>query len=85
MLIVNKSKKKVPPDGVLVVAIENDISIEDAERDAIFVNESGQDEDLEAACSIQETVTAQGNSHLTFGYFEKAIVNFHQHLSRNLN
>jgi phenylpropionate dioxygenase-like ring-hydroxylating dioxygenase large terminal subunit len=67
------------------LANENNISIEDAKRDAIFVNESGQDEDLEAACSIQETVTAQGNSHLTFGYFEKAIVNFHQHLSRNLN
>ncbi len=67
------------------LATENSISIEDAKRDAIFVNESGQDEDLEAACSIQETVTAQGNSHLTFGYFEKAIVNFHQHLSRNLN
>jgi phenylpropionate dioxygenase-like ring-hydroxylating dioxygenase large terminal subunit len=67
------------------LANENNISIEDAARDAVFVNESGQDEDLEAACSIQETVTAQGNSHLTFGYFEKAIVNFHQHLSRNLN
>jgi phenylpropionate dioxygenase-like ring-hydroxylating dioxygenase large terminal subunit len=67
------------------LANENNISVEDAKRDAIFVNESGQDEDLKAACSIQETVTAQGNSHLTFGYFEKAIVNFHQHLSRNLN
>jgi len=67
------------------LANENNISIEDAARDAVFVNESGQDEDLEAACSIQETVTAQANSHLTFGYFEKAIVNFHQHLSRNLN
>ena len=66
------------------LATENSISIEDAERDAIFVNESGQDEDLAAACSIQETVTAQGNSHLTFGLFEKAIVNFHSNLAASL-
>ncbi len=66
------------------LATENSISIEDAKRDAIFVNESGQDEDLAAACSIQETVTAQGNSHLTFGLFEKAIVNFHSNLTASL-
>ena len=45
----------------------------------------GQDEDREAACLIQQTVTAQANSHLTFGYFEKAIVNFHQHLTETLD
>ena len=65
--------------------IENPISLEDVERDAEFVNQSGQDEDREAACLIQQTVTAQANSHLTFGYFEKAIVNFHQHLTENLD
>lgn len=58
--------------------------IEEAKRDAQFVKESGQDEDREAARLIQETVTASANSHLTFGYFEKAIVNFHQHLLRSL-
>ena len=61
------------------------VTLEDAERDAQFVTESGQDEDRAAACSIQETVTAQANSHLTFGYFEKAIVNFHRHLSNSLD
>ena len=66
-------------------AVENPIPLEDAERDAQFVNESGQDEDREAACLIQKTVTAQANSHLTFGYFEKAIVNFHQHLTESLD
>ena len=66
------------------LATENSISIEDAKRDAIFVNESGHDEDLAAACSIQETVTAQGNTHLTFGLFEKAIVNFHSNLAASL-
>ena len=66
-------------------SIENPISLEDVERDAQFVNQSGQDEDREAACLIQQTVTAQANSHLTFGYFEKAIVNFHQHLTETLD
>ena len=65
--------------------VENPIPLEDAKRDAEFVNQSGQEEDREAACLIQQTVTAQANSHLTFGYFEKAIVNFHQHLSKSLD
>jgi phenylpropionate dioxygenase-like ring-hydroxylating dioxygenase large terminal subunit len=64
---------------------ENPISLEDVKKDAQFVNESGQDEDREAACLIQQTVTAQANTHLTFGYFEKAIVNFHQHLTESLD
>lgn len=65
-------------------ANESNISIEAAKKDAKFVSQSGQDEDIAAACSIQETVTAKANSHLTFGYFEKAIVNFHKHLTNNL-
>ena len=60
-------------------------NLEDARRDALFVNESGQDEDREAARAIQETVTAPANTHLTFGYFEKAIFNFHSHLSKHLD
>ena len=60
------------------------ISTEDAQKDLKFVNEQGQSEDREAARAIFETVTAKGNSHLTFGYFEKAIVNFHQHLNKML-
>ena len=64
---------------------ENPISLEDVKKDAQFVNELGQDEDREAACLIQQTVTTQANSHLTFGYFEKAIVNFHQHLAKSLD
>ena len=67
------------------LAEENAISIDEAKRDALFVNESGQDEDREAACFIQQTVTTKANTHLTFGYFEKAIVNFHQHLSKSLD
>ena len=59
-------------------------SLEDAQRDALLVNETEQDEDREAACAIQETVKTRAGDHLTFGYFEKAIVNFHQHLSEYL-
>jgi phenylpropionate dioxygenase-like ring-hydroxylating dioxygenase large terminal subunit len=62
-----------------------DISLEEAKKDAKFVNESGQNEDREAARAIQETVTTSANSHLTFGFFEKAIVNFHQHLTSKLD
>ena len=61
------------------------ITLEEAVRDARFVNDSGQDEDREAACAIQETVTTSANTHLTFGHYEKAIVNFHQHLAKNLD
>ncbi|MCH1553704.1 MAG: aromatic ring-hydroxylating dioxygenase subunit alpha [Luminiphilus sp.] len=57
------------------------ISDEDAMRDVEFVNQSGQEEDRAAARAIQETVTTAANSHLNFGYFEKAIVHFHQNLS----
>ena len=62
-----------------------DISHAQAQRDAEFVQSSGQDEDREAARAIQQTVTTAANTHLTFGYFEKAIVNFHQHLSKQLD
>jgi len=63
---------------------ESSISLEEAERDADFVNDFGQEEDREAARAIQETMTTRANTHVTFGYFEKAIVNFHQHLALHL-
>ena len=49
------------------------------------MGDSGQVEDREAARAIQESVASNANSHFTFGYFEKAIVNFHQHLSKYLD
>ena len=59
--------------------------LEDAKRDAAFVNDSGQEEDRAAAAAIQQTLASGANSHLTFGHFEKAIVHFHQQLERALN
>jgi phenylpropionate dioxygenase-like ring-hydroxylating dioxygenase large terminal subunit len=61
-----------------------EVSHEEAMRDVEFVNQSGQEEDRAAARDIQETVSTSANSHLTFGYFEKAIVSFHQQLHREL-
>lgn len=60
------------------------ISVEEAMRDALFVKESGLDEDREAACTIQSALTSNASQQLTFGYFEKAIVHFHQNLAEHL-
>ena len=71
--LINKSNKK------------GKLSKEDAMKDAKFVGDTGQDEDREAARAIQETLSTKANDHLTFGYFEKAIVNFHSHLAKHLD
>ena len=71
--LINKSNKK------------GKLSKDDAMRDAKFVGDTGQDEDREAARAIQETLSTKANDHLTFGYFEKAIVNFHTHLAKHLD
>jgi len=60
------------------------ISVEDAERDARFVSDFGLEEDRAAACAIQASATTRANTHFTFGHFEQAIVNFHQHLHAHL-
>ena len=60
------------------------MELEDAKRDAAFVNDSGQEEDRAAATTIQQTLASGANSHLTFGRFEKAIVHFHRHLGEYL-
>jgi phenylpropionate dioxygenase-like ring-hydroxylating dioxygenase large terminal subunit len=59
--------------------------VEAAKRDAVFVKSAGFDEDREAACSIQDTLGSNANQHLTFGHFEKAIVNFHKSLTDHLS
>ena len=64
---------------------DSPITLEEAQRDAKFVSDFGQDEDREAARAIQASVTTRANSHFTFGYFEQALVNFHQHLALHLD
>ena len=75
MLIFRITNAK--PDGAST-------EVDEAKRDASFVKDAGFDEDREAACAIQGTVNTKANDHLTFGYFEKAIVHFHQTLSKHL-
>lgn len=58
--------------------------IEEAKQDASFVQDAGLNEDREAARAIQESLPSNANEHLTFGHFEKAIVNFHQGLQHHL-
>ena len=59
--------------------------LEKAKRDAAFVKDNGVVEDRAAACSIQAGMAGAGNTHFTFGRFEKAAVHFHQHLATHLD
>jgi hypothetical protein len=64
---------------------ETAADIEKSKRDAAFVRDNGVVEDREAACSIQRGLAGGGNTHFTFGRFEKAAVHFHQHLRAHLD
>ena len=55
--------------------------LERSKKDAAFVKDTGVEEDREAACSIQRGLMGGGNTHFTFGRFEKAIVHFHRQLN----
>lgn len=60
------------------------LTVEQARRDAGFVNDTGLLEDRQAATSIQESLAGKGNSHFTFGHFEQAAVHFHEVLDRHV-
>ncbi|TNE33946.1 MAG: aromatic ring-hydroxylating dioxygenase subunit alpha [Alphaproteobacteria bacterium] len=60
------------------------VDLEVAKRDAVFVKSSGIEEDRDAARTIQAGLNSKANSHFTFGYFEKAIVHFHETLDAHL-
>ncbi|MCB1602898.1 MAG: hypothetical protein KDI66_22975, partial [Xanthomonadales bacterium] len=55
-----------------------------ARRDAGFVKDTGLLEDREAALSSQRALAGNGNTHYTFGLYEKAVVHFHQMLDDQL-
>ena len=59
--------------------------LEKSKRDAAFVRDNGVVEDRAAACSIQQGMAGEGNSHFTFGRFEQAAVHFHRTLRDRLN
>ena len=59
--------------------------LEKSKKDACFVKDTGVEEDRDAACSIQKGLSGDGNTHFTFGKFEKAIVHFHRQLTEHIN
>ena len=64
---------------------DNDsVDLEKSKRDAAFVRDTGVIEDRTAACAIQDNLAGEGNTHFTFGRFEKAAVHFHQNLTAHL-
>jgi choline monooxygenase len=62
----------------------NEEELERAKRDASFVKDTGVLEDRWAARSIQNGLAGKGNTHFTFGRFEKAVVHFHQNWHAHL-
>jgi phenylpropionate dioxygenase-like ring-hydroxylating dioxygenase large terminal subunit len=58
--------------------------LEKSKKDASFVKDTGVEEDRDAACSIQKGLSGDGNTHFTFGKFEKAIVHFHRQLTEHI-
>ena len=59
--------------------------LERSKKDFAFVKDIGVEEDREAACSIQRGLRGDGNTHFTFGRFEKEIAHFHRQLSVPIN
>lgn len=60
------------------------LDLEEARRDANFVQDAGLTEDRAAARAIQEGLAARANSHFTFGHYEQAIGHFHRHLTAHV-
>ena len=58
--------------------------LEKSKRDAAFVKDNGVVEDRAAACSIQAGMAGEGNTHFTFGRFEKSAVHHQQQLHAHL-
>jgi len=61
------------------------LDLEEARRDANFVQDAGLTEDRAAACAIQAGLAANANTHFTFGHYEQAIGHFHRHLSEHVS
>ena len=83
-LSVNQSRWVIyrlqPPD-----ASNSPKDLEKSKKDAAFVKDTGVIEDRAAACSIHAGMLGQGNTHFTFGRYEKAAVHHHQNLRAHLD
>lgn len=60
------------------------LDIEQARRDASFVQDAGLTEDRAAARAIQAGLASNANTHFTFGHYEQAIGHFHRHLTEHV-
>ena len=60
------------------------LDIEQARKDANFVQDAGLTEDRHAARAIQEGLAARANTHFIFGHYEQAIGHFHRHLAEHV-
>ncbi|NNC98962.1 MAG: aromatic ring-hydroxylating dioxygenase subunit alpha, partial [Gammaproteobacteria bacterium] len=60
--------------------VDSEQAIEDARRDADFVNNTGAREDQAVVEAIQRSIHSGANKHFTFGRFEKLIAHLHRGL-----
>jgi phenylpropionate dioxygenase-like ring-hydroxylating dioxygenase large terminal subunit len=64
--------------------LEGDEALQEARRDAEFVETLGIAEDRAVVCAIQRALASGANEAFTFGLFESAIVHFHKTLAAAL-
>jgi phenylpropionate dioxygenase-like ring-hydroxylating dioxygenase large terminal subunit len=55
-------------------------NLEDAKRDAAFVNDTGGAEDLALVLAIQRSIGSGANQAFTFGEFEGLVTHFHRNM-----
>lgn len=60
-------------------------ALEAAKRDLVFVNGTGQKEDIALVSSIQRSLPSKANEVFTFGHYEPAIVHFHSQMAERLS
>ena len=60
--------------------LDSEKAVEDARRDAHFVNNTGQQEDRDMVEAIQRSIASKANDYFTFGRYEKLAANFHRNL-----
>ncbi|NND83340.1 MAG: Rieske 2Fe-2S domain-containing protein [Gammaproteobacteria bacterium] len=64
--------------------LDSEQAIQDAKRDAEFVNNTGAKEDQAVVEAIQRSINSGANDHFTFGKFEKLIAHLHRGLKAQL-
>lgn len=63
---------------------DKETAMANAEKDRVFVSQTGQEEDIAVVEAAQKSLASGANSHFTFGHFEPCIVHFHEQMDRFL-